>query len=110
MTGGRRSQLPEGSDRKRRTKWRLFGLYVNMLLPLTNIIFRNIIPNYVVEKSQKFTKPDHIGCTVDSRRKGGEVHPGDRVAERRAYWVVQARDCVFENGTFRSVFPNTEQV
>ncbi len=28
VTGGRSSQLPEGSDRTRRTKWRVFGLYV----------------------------------------------------------------------------------
>ncbi len=28
VTGGRSSQLPAGSDRKWRTKWRLFGLYV----------------------------------------------------------------------------------
>ncbi len=27
-TGGRSRQLPEGSDRMRRAKWRLFGLYV----------------------------------------------------------------------------------
>ncbi len=28
VTGGRSRQLPEVSDRKRRAKWRLFGLYV----------------------------------------------------------------------------------
>ncbi len=28
VTGGRSRQLPEGSNRMRRAKWRLFGLYV----------------------------------------------------------------------------------
>ena len=30
-TRGRRRQLPEGSDRKRCAKWRLFGLYIDFL-------------------------------------------------------------------------------